>query len=156
MNFPPRYKFVCPFCERVYAKSLSHVLLGPGIHPCKSCHRTFADHLSERPAATTGQMHESRFPEKGIFYLVGNLAPGILLSLGESHHLRDLLLLAIFCAGSLCYLRPLDFSVADFKFESQVFASRELGGLMRAIACPEPQGVSLNEWHSRAPADYHY
>lgn len=105
MNFPPWYKFVCPFCKHVYGKSLSRVLLGPGIHQCKSCQQTFADHSIERPAATPEQIRESLFPENGIFYLGGNVAFGILLSLATSHHLRDPLLLAIVCAW-IAFLPP--------------------------------------------------
>jgi len=83
-----RIRFVCPFCRRTYARSLSLVRLGPGVQKCSHCLRTFADGSIEWPAATQQQKREFLFPDRGRFYLMGELVLGGILLAAEAKQSR--------------------------------------------------------------------
>jgi hypothetical protein len=62
MNFPRFQKLACPYCHRVYAKTLSTVYLGPGTQCCRRCHRHFGDGSIEWPVASRSEKMEFFFP----------------------------------------------------------------------------------------------
>lgn len=96
MIFPQRLRFRCPFCRRVYARSRSKVLLGPGSRKCDGCHQTFADGSVEWPSATWQQKREYLLPSREIGFAVGNWLFGVLLSLAAWPHLRDVIAIELF------------------------------------------------------------
>ena len=63
MSFPRQLKFSCPYCRRVYARSISPVHLGPGARRCPRCHREFADGSIEWPVLSQNQKIQYVFPD---------------------------------------------------------------------------------------------
>ena len=99
MIFPRRYKFACPYCRHVYARSLSRVLLGPGTRHCKKCRHRFFDDSMEWPAASSKQKREYLFPERAVAYFAANVLLGVALALAARPYSRDELAVATFFAG---------------------------------------------------------
>src|SRR3984957_2401398 len=99
MIFPRRYKYACPYCGHVYARSLSSILLGPGTRHCKKCRYTFFDDSIEWPAASSKQKREYLFPERTVVYFVANVLLGFALGLAARPYSRDELAVAMFFAG---------------------------------------------------------
>jgi hypothetical protein len=105
MIFSRQFKFACPFCRRIYARSLSRVLLGPGNRQCMKCHRTFFDDSIEWPAASRMQKREYLFPERALVYFVANVLFGVGLAFAARPYSHDELAVAMFFAGiALCPL----------------------------------------------------
>jgi len=98
MFFPNRRKFVCPFCRRVYAKSTSRILLGPGTRQCSGCSRIFADSSIEWPIAKRGDKIEYLFPVRELVYVVGGALFGAALASTARPHWRDVMVIAIWGA----------------------------------------------------------
>jgi hypothetical protein len=99
MNFPRRLKFRCPYCRRVYARSLSNVRLGPSRRKCANCGREFLDGAVEWPAATREQRMEYLFPEVLRVNLLLGFLFALLLSLAELPYWRGVLEVALWEMG---------------------------------------------------------
>ena len=99
MIFPRWYKFACPYCRHVYARSQSCILLGPGARHCKKCRHRFFDDYIEWPAASPKQKREYLFPERAVAYFAANVLLGVALALAARPYSRDELAVATFFAG---------------------------------------------------------
>jgi hypothetical protein len=99
MNFPRRYRFRCPSCKTVFAKSFSRVRLGPGLFECKYCHHRFPDGSVEWPRASKGVRIEYLVPSKLLINsFVGTIA-GLILILNLWPIKRDFIAVALFGAA---------------------------------------------------------
>jgi ribosomal protein L37AE/L43A len=73
MIHPQRIWSRCPYCKKIYAKSLSTVRLGPGTHQCAKCKNVFADGSIEWKSASRSQKREYLFPMKEILGIFGSI-----------------------------------------------------------------------------------
>jgi len=137
-------KFSCPFCRRVYARSLSRVRLGPGIRRCRRCGRIFTDGSIEWPEADPKQRREYLFPERGVIYVIGEVAIGVVLALLERKSWTECLALAVWLAAvgllllsfRLIYCR-FKIRQSNFRYQKKLLETMGYGVAATAEAWPK-------------------
>ena len=102
MNFPRRYRFACPSCKKIFARSFSRVRLGPGLFECKYCHHRFPDGSVEWPRASSGVKFEYLVPSKLLINSCVGTVAGLVLILNLWPTKRDFVAVALF-AGALAF-----------------------------------------------------
>jgi|SRR5690348_853108 len=105
MNYPVPYKFRCPACRRVFARSFSRVRLGPGIHECLHCHARFPDGSVDWPRAAHDVKMEYLFPSKLLLNSAVGIIVSAILALSVWPYWNDIFVVAAF--GTAIVLIPL-------------------------------------------------
>jgi hypothetical protein len=98
MSWPKPYRFACPNCRRVYARSVSRVLLGPGTRKCVKCLAVFRDGTFEWRVLAWKPKLEFLLSEKARFYFAGCILVATAIALLTSR-LEDAVPVAIFSVG---------------------------------------------------------